>query len=318
MSKVVSNESYANYLTKSKKSFSLVELAIYIVAVGVLTGVAVGGMEVVNNAKVQKVMEEMDSYKTAMYLFQSTFGALPGNVTESLCKDTNEFNNLSAPGQTDAEGIYCATDTTGKTGAKSRTVASGNETLLATETSQNSFLNSMRFLVASGIKSDAARTNLYSNPLVTGTEPTDDVVPTTYTRDVIKATQGVSSYSAEATYSYVGFSGTKDGMAMIRGLEKAGELSGTSSVVKKSISGKNVLVMYYNYATTPSGVFTPVMAKKLSLKVDNNTSPADGKLLAVRQGQVSTESTDATVCYSGTSFVNSKDATKGCNLIYVL
>ena len=172
MSKAVSNESYANYLTKSRKSFSLVELAIYIVAVGVLTGVAVGGMEVVNNAKVQKVMEEMDSYKTAMYLFQSTFGALPGNVTESLCKDTNEFNNLSAPGGTDAEGIYCGTKAQGN--VKSRTVASANETLLATETSQNSFLNSMRFLVASGIKSDAARTNLYTSPLAQ--EPTEDIV----------------------------------------------------------------------------------------------------------------------------------------------
>ena len=313
MSKVVSNESYANYLTKSKKSFSLVELAIYIVAVGVLTGVAVGGMEVVNNAKVQKVMEEMDSYKTAMYLFQSTFGALPGNVTESLCKDTNEFNNLSAPGQTDAEGTYCGT--TASEGVKSRTVASANETLLATETSQNSFLNSMRFLVASGIKSDAARTNLYTSPLAQ--EPTEDIAPTTYGRDVIKATQGVSSYSADATYSYVGFSGTQDGMSMIRGLEKAGELS-TTSAVKKNISGKNVLVMYYNYASTPSGVFTPVMAKKLSLKVDNNTSPADGKLLAIKQGQVGDSSSDTTVCSNGTSFVNSKDSTKGCNLIYVL
>ena len=104
---------------------------------------------------------------------------------------------------------------------------------------------------------------------------------------------------------------------MIKGLEEAGELSAGNSV-QKSISGKNVLVMYYNYATTSSGVFTPVMAKKLSLKVDNNTSPADGKLLAVRQGQTSAASTDTTVCYSGTTFVNSKDTTKGCNLIYVL
>ena len=306
MSKVVFNESYANYLTKSKKSFSLVELAIYIVAVGVLTGVAVGGMEVVNNAKVQKVMEEMDSYKTAMYLFQSTFGALPGNVTESLCNDTNEFNNLSAPGSTDAEGKYCDA---------SRTVATANETLMATETSQNSFLNSMRFLVASGIKTDAARTNLYEQIL--DTEPTADATPSTYTQTQIKKSQGVSSYSADATYSYVGFSGAKEGMAMIKGLEEAGELSAGNSV-QKSISGKNVLVMYYNYATTSSGVFTPVMAKKLSLKVDNNTSPADGKLLAVRQGQTSAASTDTTVCYSGTTFVNSKDTTKGCNLIYVL
>ena len=306
MSKVVFNESYANYLTKSKKSFSLVELAIYIVAVGVLTGVAVGGMEVVNNAKVQKVMEEMDSYKTAMYLFQSTFGALPGNVTESLCKDTNEFNNLSAPGSTDAEGKYCDA---------SRTVATANETLMATETSQNSFLNSMRFLVASGIKTDAARTNLYEQIL--DTEPTADATPSTYTQTQIKKSQGVSSYSADATYSYVGFSGAKEGMAMIKGLEEAGELSAGNSV-QKSISGKNVLVMYYNYATTSSGVFTPVMAKKLSLKVDNNTSPADGKLLAVRQGQTSAASTDTTVCYSGTTFVNSKDTTKGCNIIYVL
>lgn len=313
MSKVVSNESYASYLAKSKKSFSLVELAIYIVAVGVLTGVAVGGMEVVNNAKVQKVMEEMDSYKTAMYLFQSTFGALPGNVTESLCKDTNEFNNLSAPGSNDAEGTYCGAN---------RTVATANETLLATETSQNSFLNAMRFLVASGIKADAARTNLYESPLAT--DPTADIaIPAAgYGHDEIKKTQGVSSYSADATYSYVGFSGTKEGMAMIRGLEKAGELSTTATTgtnfLTNNIAGKNVLVMYYNYNTSTSGVFTPVMAKKLSLKVDNNTSPADGKLLAVRQGQNESASSDTTVCYSGTTFVNSKDATKGCNLIYIL
>ena len=308
MSEVVLYDSYASHLKKSRRSFSLVELAIYIVAVGVLTGIAVGGMEVVNNAKVQKVMEEMDSYKTAMYLFQSTFGALPGNVSEALCKDTNEFNNLSAPGSTDAEGTYCGAN---------RTVASANESLLATETSQNSFLNSMRFLVASGIKSDAARTNLYTSPLAD--DPTADVAPTTYPKDVIKATQGVSSYSADATYSYVGFSGSKDGMAMIRGLEKAFELSGNSSL-KKNISGKNVLVMYYNYSSAPSGVFTAVMAKKLSLKIDNNTLPAEGKLLAVKQGQVTASLTadDQTTCYSGNSFINSKDVTNGCNLIYVL
>ena len=306
MSEVVLDKSYASHLAKSRRSFSLVELAIYIVAVGVLTGVAVGGMEVINNAKVQKIMEEMDSYKTAMYLFQSTFGALPGNVTESLCKDTNEFNNLSAPGSTDAEGKYCDA---------SRTVVSANEALLATEVSQNSFLNSMRFLVASGIKSDAARTNLYISPLPE--EPTADTAPTTYDREIIKKTQGVSSYSVDATYSYVGFSGSKDGMAMIRGLEKAGELSGDNAV-KKNISGKNVLVMYNNYGNTPTGILTPVMAKKLSLKVDNNTSPADGKLLAIRQGQVDNAVSSETVCYNSTGFVNSKDATNGCNLIYVL
>ena len=183
------------------------------------------------------------------------------------------------------------------------------------ESSKVKYLNQFSLTFRNFWNSDSNILNPTTSVL--DTEPTADVAPTTYTREQIRNSQGVSSYSADATYSYVGFSGSKDGMGMIRGLENAGELSG-DNVVKKNISGKNVLVMYYNYASAPSGVFTPVMAKKLSLKVDNNTSPADGKLLAVRQGQNTTESTDATVCYSGSSFVNSKDATKGCNLIYVL
>lgn len=311
MSEVVINESYADYLEKSRRSFSLVELAIYIVAVGILTGIAVGGMEVVSNARVQKVMEEMDSYKTAMYLFQSTFGALPGNVTETLCKDTSSFNNLTSPGGTEAEGTFCGAN---------RTVVSANEDLLATETSQNSFLNSMRFLVASGIKTDASRTNLYTSPLPTDVTADTGIPDSAYSKSVIKDTQGVSSYSGDAVYSYVGFSGTKEGMAMIKGARKASELSG-EAVIRKQISGKNVLVMYYNYndgATTTNGILTPVMAKKLSLKVDNNTSPIDGKLLAIRQGQEAAATTATTVCYSGTSFLNSKDTTNGCNIIYVL
>ena len=305
MNEVVT-KSYASYLKESKRSFSLVELAIYIVAVGILTGVAVGGMEVVNNAKIQKISEEMDSYRSAMYLFNSIYLVLPGNVSSDVCKQKNEFNNISAPGANDAAGKYCATD---------YTVETANDTLLATEDSENSFLNAMRFLVASGIKSDAARTNLYN---ATAGSSNTAIASESLTYDVVKNSQGTSTYSNDAAYTYVGFSGTKNGLAMIRGMASAAELAAdaTDKSYYNLIAGKNILVYYQNQNTTtaPSvGVLNSVMAKKLSVKIDNNVKPNEGKLLALKNGGTATNK-----CYSGSDFLSSKDAKEGCNMVYVL
>ncbi len=305
MTKVVLNESYSSYLEKGKQSFSLVELAIYIVAVGILTGIAIGGMEVVNNAKIQKITEEMDSYRSSLYLFQATYQVLPGNVTKEVCEQYNEFNNITKPGQNDPAGTYCTTD---------YVVSTSNDTLLATEQSENSFLNVMRFLVASGIKPDAARTNLFD---ATAGSATTAITADKLTYDVVRKSQGASSYSNDAAYTYVGFSGSKTGMPMVRGLESAPELAAAQTVANL-IGGKNVLVFYsnQNVTTTPTiGVLNPLMAKKLSVKIDNNTKPMEGKLLALKNAGSATNK-----CYDDTSFafLNSKDAAAGCNMIYVL
>ena len=305
MDKVV-KKSYASYLQDGKKSFSLVELAIYIVAVGILTGVAVGGMEVVNNAKIQKISEEMDNYRSAMYLFNSIYLVLPGNVSSDICKQKNEFNNISAPGANDDAGKYCATD---------YTVETANDTLLATEDSENSFLNAMRFLVASGIKSDAARTNLY-NATAGSSNAAISASDLTYT--IVRNSQGVSTYSDDAAYTYVGFSGTKNGLAMVRGMASAAELAAdaTDKSYYNLIAGKNILVYYQNQNTTTTpnvGVLNSVMAKKLSVKIDNNTKPNEGKVLALKNGGTATRK-----CYNGAEFLNSKDAKEGCNMIFVL
>lgn len=305
MSKVVLNESYSSYLEKGKQSFSLVELAIYIVAVGILTGIAVGGMEVVNNAKIQKITEEMDSYRSSLYLFQATYQVLPGNVTQEVCERYNEFNNVTKPGQNDTPGTYCTSD---------YVVATSNDTLLATEQSENSFLNAMRFLVASGIKPDASRTNLYNAEAGSATTV---ITAENLTYKVVSESQGVSSYSNDAAYTYVGFSGSKTGMAMVRGLETAPELDAAQTVANL-ISGKNVLVFYSNQNVTTSptiGVLNPLMAKKLSVKIDNNTKPMEGRLLALKNAGNATKK-----CYDDTTFafLNSKDSSAGCNMIYVL
>jgi hypothetical protein len=70
-----------------KKSFSLVEAAIYLMLVGVLTTAVVGGAALVEKAKIQKVIEDIDYYEKAFVQFTIQFGQVPGNITLKKCEE---------------------------------------------------------------------------------------------------------------------------------------------------------------------------------------------------------------------------------------
>ena len=69
-----------------KKSFSLVEAAIYLMLVGVLTTAVIGGAALVEKAKIQKVIEDIDYYEKAFVQFTIQFGQVPGNITLKKCE----------------------------------------------------------------------------------------------------------------------------------------------------------------------------------------------------------------------------------------
>jgi prepilin-type N-terminal cleavage/methylation domain-containing protein len=67
-------------LRNYKEAFSLVELSIVIIIIGILiTGVSVGS-KLVHEASLKKIMLNVENYRTSVNIFKATYDALPGDL----------------------------------------------------------------------------------------------------------------------------------------------------------------------------------------------------------------------------------------------
>jgi len=73
------------------KGFTLVELAIVLVIIGILLAAVLKGQEMINNAKIKAVANQYKSLVGAIYSYQDKYGQLPGD-------DNNATNHLSGSG----------------------------------------------------------------------------------------------------------------------------------------------------------------------------------------------------------------------------
>lgn len=60
-------------------AFSLIELGIVLLIIGVLAGAIFKGQELLQTAKITSVLDEVSQYKNAVLLYQSTYGEWPGD-----------------------------------------------------------------------------------------------------------------------------------------------------------------------------------------------------------------------------------------------
>jgi prepilin-type N-terminal cleavage/methylation domain-containing protein len=66
-------------VTAKERGFSLVELAIVLVIVGLLAGGIMGGSHIMHTSQLQQVGTEIDRYKMGIRTFEQKYGALPGD-----------------------------------------------------------------------------------------------------------------------------------------------------------------------------------------------------------------------------------------------
>lgn len=87
---------------KNQKGFTLVELAIVLVIIGLLIGGILKGRAMIKNAKIKRVKADVDSIVAAVYNYQDKYGYLPGD------DPNNRRNDLGANGCTggDADGLF--------------------------------------------------------------------------------------------------------------------------------------------------------------------------------------------------------------------
>ncbi|MCF6299419.1 MAG: prepilin-type N-terminal cleavage/methylation domain-containing protein [Thiomicrorhabdus sp.] len=65
--------------TQNQKGFTLVEIAIVLVIIGLLLGGVLKGQELITNAKIKAVSSDFDNISAAYYAYQDRTGTIPGD-----------------------------------------------------------------------------------------------------------------------------------------------------------------------------------------------------------------------------------------------
>lgn len=76
-------------IQRGMKGFTLIELAIVLVIIGLIIGAILKGGELITSAKYKRLKMDWDAVMTAIYTYQDKFNALPGD-------DANATTNLTA------------------------------------------------------------------------------------------------------------------------------------------------------------------------------------------------------------------------------
>jgi prepilin-type N-terminal cleavage/methylation domain-containing protein len=78
--------------------FTLIELSIVLVIIGLVIGGIVAGKDMLENAKVRKQLTQIEQYNTALRVFQNKYGQLPGDLTavqaSSFGFNTRNYTNM--------------------------------------------------------------------------------------------------------------------------------------------------------------------------------------------------------------------------------
>jgi len=68
---------------KNQKGFTLVELAIVLVIIGIILGAVLKGQELINNAKIKRAYNQYREIFAAVYTYYDKFGKFPGDDNTS-------------------------------------------------------------------------------------------------------------------------------------------------------------------------------------------------------------------------------------------
>ena len=93
-----------------QKGFSLVELSIVLVILGLLTGGILAGQNLIRAAELRSVSTQLQSIQTSIYTFRDKYFALPGDM-----RNATNFWGIAAGSTGDDATCYAASTTNGTT-----------------------------------------------------------------------------------------------------------------------------------------------------------------------------------------------------------
>ena len=91
---------------RGRSGFTLVELAIVLVIIGLILGAVLKGQELIKNAKVKRAISQIKEIEAAVYTYYDKYGALPGDDPNA---GTRWSSTSSGNGNGNIDGGYCNT-----------------------------------------------------------------------------------------------------------------------------------------------------------------------------------------------------------------
>ena len=95
-----------------QRGFTLVEIAIVLVIIGLLLGGILKGQEMITQAKIKNVIADMSGVSAAMYGYQDRYRALPGDDKAAVGRWSSNAVTGGTPGNGVIEGIYASSTLT--------------------------------------------------------------------------------------------------------------------------------------------------------------------------------------------------------------
>jgi len=68
---------------KHPQGFTLIEISLVLLIIGLLIGGVLKGQEMIENAKVKRVMSDQEEVRAILYAFKDRYGALPGDFDQA-------------------------------------------------------------------------------------------------------------------------------------------------------------------------------------------------------------------------------------------
>jgi len=90
-----------NTTRKSESGFTLIELSIVLVIIGLIVGGVLVGQDLIKAAEVRATITQVEKYNTSVRTFQGKFGGLPGDLTHATAL---EYGLKSITGATGGDG----------------------------------------------------------------------------------------------------------------------------------------------------------------------------------------------------------------------